>query len=99
MKKNFLLISSLALFATIATASTPENTVPQLPAHVVEVARYTAGEKAIEAGLAELRATAQVLPVISVQPVLPQREIVQRRAEKLVPVAANTVTPLVVVKA
>lgn len=99
MKKNFILISSLALFATVASASTFETDVPQLPVQVVQAPRYTPAEKAVEAGLAELRASARILPTIPIQPVLPQQEIMRKGEAKLVPVADASLTLRIAVKA
>jgi hypothetical protein len=99
MKKNFILISSLALFATVASASSFKSDVPQLPAQVVQAPRYTPAEKAIEASLADLRASARNLPTISIQPLLPQQEIVRKGEPKLVPVADASLTLRIAVKA
>jgi len=63
MKKNLfiLTLASLTLAVVGATASTQDNSnVTQLPTYRFETARYTPAERAIEAGLAELRATAKM---------------------------------------
>ncbi|HET7537386.1 MAG TPA: hypothetical protein VFJ90_13085 [Candidatus Didemnitutus sp.] len=77
MKTTLSLLSfaSLALAAVGATTATTPNDseITLLPTYRVETARYTPAEKAIEASLAELRATAKapaaqiVLPAIAAQ--------------------------------
>lgn len=99
MKKTFLIISSLALFATVTSAATPETEIPQLPTQVVQAPRFTPAEKAIETGLAELRASARILPVILVHPGLPEREIARNQGEKLPAAATSALTLRVAVKA
>jgi len=99
MKKNFILLSSLALFATVASAASHESEIPQLPAQVVQAPRFTPAEKAIETGLAEFRASARILPVILVHPGLPEREIVRNQGEKPAKAAASALTLRIAVKA
>jgi hypothetical protein len=100
MKKNFILIASLALFANVATAASHEAVAPDLPALVVTVSRQTDAERAVEASLAEFRQSARITPVIDARPALPQREVAASDSRKIAPVAATPApTTLVTVKA
>ena len=72
MKKiTFIALVSLSL--TVAASAAVQNNnqnedgVYTLPTYKVAAPRYTAAEKQIEAGLAELRAQARVAPAIRVE--------------------------------
>lgn len=100
MKKTFLTIAGLALFATGSVFANTDAPAVLLPAHVVTVSRYTSAERAIEASLAELRQAARATPAITAQPALPARELATSDSAKAAAVAAKSqLTPRVAVKA
>lgn len=100
MKKNFILLAGLALFATGSTFASTDAAALELPAHVVTASRRTDAERAIDASLAELRASAKVAPTIATQPALPLRELARTAPQKVAPVAAKSdLTSVVAVKA
>lgn len=99
MKKNFIILAGLALFATGSTFASTE-TIVELPAHVVTVSRRTDAERAIDASLEELRALAKASPSVATQPELPLRELARKAPQPPTPVATKVdLTTLVAIKA
>ncbi|MBA3849127.1 MAG: hypothetical protein C0502_03925 [Opitutus sp.] len=85
MKKITFVLSLVSLSLTVAASAAVQHNyrnadgVYTLPAYKVSAPRLTAAEKAIEAGLSELRAQANVAPPIHTE--LPSLGKVARQAQ------------------
>ncbi len=100
MKKTFITIASLALFATVAQAASYELEAPPMSAYVVTVPRQTEIERAIESSLAELREAAKPAAIKVAAPALWQPGTVQPvKNEQLAQDLRSGTTRFVAVKA
>jgi hypothetical protein len=85
MKKNFLIIATLAGLASIASAASNENDTPTyvLPNYVVSAPRYAAAEQRIAERLKEFRDEARSNAITAPSPSMPKsRSAVAEHAGK-----------------
>ncbi len=95
MKKHFIILSLVSLALTVvsakATSTQNDSEITQLPAYHVSADRYTPAERAVEASLAEMRATANVratrvlLPDVSTKVAAEKASIAAEIARKPLP--------------
>lgn len=67
MKKNLLLLASLAVLASSASAAQSQPEILVLPTYVVQAPRYQSAEQSVIANLNELRSHASTPMVISLE--------------------------------
>ncbi|HYC69909.1 MAG TPA: hypothetical protein VEB66_01800 [Opitutaceae bacterium] len=95
MKKNFILLAGLALFATGSAFASSEPVI-ELPAVVVTAPRYTEAERAINASLSELRESAKPAPQAMTPPL---RQLATLAPKPPAPIAKAGLAFVVAVKA